>query len=198
MRRSLLSIAAATLVLMSGCGDKKSETTTHETSSPVVEKKAVVEPAETGSAERTGKKTTETTAVETKSAVPESTAPVTDVVTAAKEEVAKKVESVTESVAQSEAAAKEGVEEKVEAAKNRIDVTTLYTKCAGCHGMKGEKHALGKSNVIAGQPKEDLVKKIEGYQNGSYGGAMKVMMAGQVKGLTPDQIDALADYISKM
>ncbi|OYY80865.1 MAG: cytochrome C, partial [Methylophilales bacterium 16-45-9] len=26
----------------------------------------------------------------------------------------------------------------------------MYQKCAACHGLKAEKHALGKSEVIAG------------------------------------------------
>lgn len=204
MKKTALSLAVAALVLMSGCGDKKSESTSHETAAPAAKTESAVKPAaqktEETAAAQTEEKKAETQAAEEKPAEAAAAAPAAaeEVATTAKEEAQKQVEKVTESVAKGEAEAKESVEKKVEEAKAQIDVTTLYTKCAGCHGMKGEKHALGKSNVIAGQSKEDLVKKIKGYQDGSYGGAMKAVMVGQVKGLSAEQIDALADHISKM
>ncbi len=80
-----------------------------------------------------------------------------------------------------------------------VDAESLYkSKCSGCHGMEGEKRALGKSDPLAGQEKAILIRKLEGYKNGSYGGAMKKLMQSQVLSLDRDQIDALAEYISKM
>ncbi len=73
----------------------------------------------------------------------------------------------------------------------------LFSKCVSCHGAKAEKSALGKSQVIAGWPKEKIIEALSGYQNGTYGSTMKGLMAGQVKGLSSDDIDALATYISK-
>jgi len=40
------------------------------------------------------------------------------------------------------------------------DGASLYKKCAGCHGAKAEKKALGKSNIIAGLDVATLVKDI--------------------------------------
>jgi len=35
-------------------------------------------------------------------------------------------------------------------ALSAADGSALFQKCAACHGQKGEKAALGKSEVIAG------------------------------------------------
>ena len=199
MKRTALSIAVAALVLMSGCGDKKKETAAHEASVPVTktETQAAVKPAEKRAEESVPATETPKAAAAEKPQAAESSS-VSESVESVKEEARKQMQSVADSVAKGEAEANETVSAKVEEVKAQIDVTTLYTKCAGCHGMNGEKHALGKSNIIAGQSKEDLVKKIKGYQDGTYGGAMKGLMSGQVKGLSAEEVDALADYISKL
>ncbi len=67
--------------------------------------------------------------------------------------------------------------------------------CLGCHGQQFEKKALGASKVVKDMSKEDIVKALEGYKNGTYGGAMKSVMAGQVKTLSSDDIKAMADAI---
>lgn len=72
-----------------------------------------------------------------------------------------------------------------------------YAKCAGCHGANGEKAALGKSKIIKDIPKAEFVAALKGYQDGTYGGAMKGLMAGQVKGLDDAAIQAIADQITK-
>ena len=72
-----------------------------------------------------------------------------------------------------------------------------YAKCAGCHGANGEKAALGKSKIIKDMPKAEFVAALKGYQDGTYGGAMKNLMVGQVKGLDEATIQALADQIAK-
>ena len=76
------------------------------------------------------------------------------------------------------------------------DGAAIYTPCAGCHGANGEKEALGVGAVIAGQSKDDLVMKIKGYKDGSYGGSMKTSMMPMVANLNDDQIAAVAEYIS--
>lgn len=73
------------------------------------------------------------------------------------------------------------------------NATDLYKKCAGCHGVKGEKMTFAK---IQGLSKDMIISKLKGYQEGQ-GGAKKAMMFGQVKSLSSEQIDALASYISK-
>jgi len=74
----------------------------------------------------------------------------------------------------------------------------LYTKCASCHGSIGEKKALGKSKVINEMSKQDLVIALKGYKDGSYGGAMKGLMKGQVSKLTDDDISTLAAHITDL
>jgi cytochrome c len=72
---------------------------------------------------------------------------------------------------------------------------SLYVKkCAACHGEKAE----GKASYpkLAGQTKEDLTKKLDGYIDGSFGGAQKVIMAGQAKQLAQSEREAIAEYIS--
>lgn len=77
-----------------------------------------------------------------------------------------------------------------------IDAGTLFSqKCASCHGSKGEKSALGKSQIIAGFSESQIKEALHGYQAGTYGKEMKALMQGQAKGLSDSQIDALAHYI---
>jgi cytochrome c-type protein NapB len=64
--------------------------------------------------------------------------------------------------------------------------------CAGCHGQYFEKKAMGKSKVVKDMSKEDIIKALKGYKDGSYGGAMKAMMKGQVASLTDANIEAIA------
>ena len=72
-----------------------------------------------------------------------------------------------------------------------------YAKCVACHGANGEKAALGKSKIIKDMTKADFVAALKGYQDGSYGGAMKGVMAGQVKGMTEADMTQIADLIVK-
>ena len=78
------------------------------------------------------------------------------------------------------------------------DGATLYKACASCHGANAEKAALGKSQVIKGWDKEKTIKALKGYKDGTYGGAMKGVMKGQVARLDDAKIEALASYISQM
>lgn len=75
----------------------------------------------------------------------------------------------------------------------------LYKKCISCHGAKGEKAAMGgKSKVINAMSKTDLVASMKGYKDGTYGGAMKVLMKGQVASFSDAQIEELATYITTL
>lgn len=75
--------------------------------------------------------------------------------------------------------------------------TPLYTKCVQCHGTNGEKVALGKSKVIKDMAKADFITAMKGYQDGSYGGAMKAIMKPQAAGLSEADIKTIADFIIK-
>jgi cytochrome c553 len=85
------------------------------------------------------------------------------------------------------------------AAPAAADGATLFAACGACHGVDGKTAALGKSVVIAGQAKDVLVTKMKGYKAGTIdltgNGAL---MKGQMANLDDAQMDALADYISKL
>ncbi len=72
-----------------------------------------------------------------------------------------------------------------------------YQKCVGCHGANGEKAALGKSKIIKDMSKADIVAAMNGYKDGSYGGAMKGLMKGQAASLSAADIEAIANQIGK-
>ncbi len=77
------------------------------------------------------------------------------------------------------------------------DGAALFKKCAACHGANGEKAALGKSRIINTLPPQEIVTALRGYQDGSYGGAMKALMKGQVATLQEADIEAIASFIGK-
>lgn len=61
---------------------------------------------------------------------------------------------------------------------------------------KCRKKALGKSQVIAGWDEAKTIKALQGYKDGSYGGAMKGVMKGQVARLSDADIKDLAKKIA--
>jgi len=77
------------------------------------------------------------------------------------------------------------------------DGASAYTKCVSCHGASGEKVALGKGKIIKNMSKSEIESSLLGYQNGTYGGALKTVMIGQVKGLSGADIKAIANFIGK-
>ena len=88
---------------------------------------------------------------------------------------------------------------KVMAIGSLLTASALYAAntagCTGCHGASFEKSAMGKSKVVKDMSKEDIVKALKGYKDGSYGGAMKAMMKGQVSSLSDADMTAMADSI---
>ncbi|WP_072680726.1 c-type cytochrome [Arcobacter sp. LA11] len=72
-----------------------------------------------------------------------------------------------------------------------------YAKCVNCHGANGEKAAMSKSKVLKDMTKAEFIAAMKGYQDGSYGGAMKGLMTVQVKGLSDADIEAMANKIAK-
>jgi len=71
------------------------------------------------------------------------------------------------------------------------------TACAGCHGADFEKSALGKSKIVKEMSKADIETALKGYKDGSYGGVMKALMAGQVAKLTDAEIKEIAEKFGK-
>lgn len=77
------------------------------------------------------------------------------------------------------------------------DAAALYKRCATCHGINGEKVALGNSKIIKNMTKQELADAMFGYQKGTYGRAMKGLMVGQVRSLSKADIETIANHIGK-
>ncbi len=73
----------------------------------------------------------------------------------------------------------------------------LYKSCAGCHGADGSK-PFGGSTPLRGQSAEELMRKMAGYLDGSFGGEKKNVMVNILKKHTPENLQMMADHISKL
>ncbi len=69
--------------------------------------------------------------------------------------------------------------------------------CASCHGQSFEKHALGKSKVVADMTHAEIATALKGYKTGTYGGPMKALMKGQVAKYSDTDLDAFSVTIGK-
>jgi len=77
------------------------------------------------------------------------------------------------------------------------DGAALYKKCAGCHGAKAEKKALGKSAVIAGQDAAATEAALKGYKAGTLNThGMGGLMKGQVASYSDADMKAVSEYIA--
>jgi len=77
------------------------------------------------------------------------------------------------------------------------DGGALFQKCAACHGAKGEKAALGKSEVIAGWKSDKVLDALKGYKAGTRNTkGMGALMKGQTAALSDADMKALADHIA--
>jgi len=82
-------------------------------------------------------------------------------------------------------------------ALSAADGSALYQKCAACHGQKGEKAALGKSEVIAGWKSDKILEALKGYKAGTRNTkGMGALMKGQMATLSDADMKTLSDYIS--
>ena len=94
---------------------------------------------------------------------------------------------------------KEPAEAVVQVKKNAPSGHSIYAhKCASCHGLKAQKIALNKSQVIAGWDAKKTTEVLKGYQNGTYGSSMKAIMQGQVSTLDDKEIALVSLYISHL
>jgi cytochrome c-type protein NapB len=79
-----------------------------------------------------------------------------------------------------------------------VTASAFDTKaCAGCHGENFEKSALNKSKIVKDLTAEEITKALKGYKDGTYGGAMKGIMKGQVAKLSDDDIKDIAEKYGK-
>ena len=108
---------------------------------------------------------------------------------------------VKEAVVEVAKPAQEVIDEKlsqVVEAKQSLDPAKVFKVCSSCHGANGEKSALGKSKVIKGWSAQKVTDALNGYKDGTYGGAMKGLMKSQVKMLNSEKIEVLSKYISTL
>ena len=74
-----------------------------------------------------------------------------------------------------------------------------FAACAACHGAKGEKPALGKSEIIKGWPEAKTIEALNGYKAGTLNvHGMGALMKGQVVKLADADIADLAKQIAAM
>ena len=80
---------------------------------------------------------------------------------------------------------------------NAATGSDLYTKCVSCHGVKGEKQALGKSQVITGWKEAKTLEALKGYKAGTRNTkGMGAIMKGQMATLSAKDMKALAKHIA--
>jgi len=149
---------------------------------------------------KTTQETTAATTVEKNLPDSNATAPSQKVEEIVVEESDKVIEVASEpanEVSTSVEVVKESVPQELVAVK-AADGAKLFRACSGCHGVNGEKKALGKSQVIQGWSEDKTLAALKGYKDGSYGGAMKGVMKGQASKLSDAEIEALAEYIASL
>ena len=69
--------------------------------------------------------------------------------------------------------------------------------CAACHGANWEKHAMGKSKIVAELSHAEIATALKGYKAGTFGGPMKGVMKGQVAKYSDAELEAFAQTIGK-
>jgi|SaaInlStandDraft_4_1057021.scaffolds.fasta_scaffold73422_1 cytochrome c len=78
-----------------------------------------------------------------------------------------------------------------------IDGTVIYqTRCASCHGANGD--GAGGYPRVNGEKKHQIMRKMMGYQQGTYGGSSKGVMKLQITDLSRLQIENVSEYLSNL
>ena len=179
---TILSIVAAAL-LFTGCGEKAKDSATDAAAKAVESTKSAANTA------------VDAAKIAADKAVDATKEAADKAVEATKEAADKAMEATKEAAS---AAAVTATEAVADTAKN-VAGAAAYAKCAGCHGVDGKTKALGKSPVIAGQAKADLITKLNGYKAGTIDvSGMGTLMKGQVASMDDATIDAVSAYISTL
>ena len=79
-----------------------------------------------------------------------------------------------------------------------IDGVAIYSKCAKCHGENGKHPAFGKSAKIAGWKMEQTVAVLNIFKHMSKFDKFARVMNRHVAKLSEKEIEAVAEYISKL
>jgi len=202
----VLSLAVAAMLAVTGCGDDAKKAAGEaankvtETTKKAAEatKEAAAKTAE--AAKETATKAVEATkeaAAKTAEATKETASKAAEATKEAAKEVAKKAEDTAAKAKEAAAAVADKAKEAVSGGNEKGKA--VFAKCAGCHGQNGEKHALGKSDIIKGWDAAKVEEAINGYKAGTRNvHGMGMLMKGQVSSLSDEDIKAVAAYISSL
>ena len=175
MYKITYSLVAVGVLLFAGCGNSDQKTQSTST----VEQKASTE---TIVGKKPELKTEQSVAIETHGPKEEPN-----------------IAKVPTTVAPTPLPVKKQEQPKETVRKPSVDAAAIFKSCAGCHGTKGEKKALGKSDIIGGWNSLKVQEALKGYRSKTrniYG--MGAVMQGQATKLSDDEIKALGDYIEKL
>ncbi len=79
------------------------------------------------------------------------------------------------------------------------DAAALYkSRCAGCHGADGSKPASNESKAIKGMSAADSLAAFDKYLKAEQPKGQVLVMQGVLKKLSPEQLQLMADYTSKL
>jgi len=80
--------------------------------------------------------------------------------------------------------------------KEKLYDAAKLKKCLACHGQDWAHPALGKSKIVKNMSRENILRALKGYKNGTYGGPMKGIMKGQVARYSDAELEMIANTIS--
>ena len=89
-------------------------------------------------------------------------------------------------------------EEPVKVVQTGKSGAEIFKACTACHGTNADKAALGRSKIIKGWSADKTLNALNGYKDGTYGGAMKGLMKGQADFLNDEEMKKVSEYISKL
>ena len=104
------------------------------------------------------------------------------------------IELLTQNIVDAKITIETNTTEESNNSTNKIEELEVNIgSCIACHGEKLEKPAMGISRIVNQMSKDDIIASIYGYKDGSYGGAMKALMAGVAMKLTQEEIEAIGE-----
>ena len=74
-----------------------------------------------------------------------------------------------------------------------LNTRTLAATCANCHGTDGRPVGGSDSARLAGQSRDFLIEQLNAFRSGS---RPATVMHQITKGLTPQQVEQVADYFA--
>lgn len=73
---------------------------------------------------------------------------------------------------------------------------TFKEICQSCHGPDGRRSVGPGVEPIAGKSSADIMKMLNGYKDGSFGGQRRRIMQGVVNRLSAEQLRNAAEFVS--